>query len=102
MGRFLPDPGEGPNEDTREKGSFEIEIHTETDSGVAYRCRVAAKGDPGYAATSVMLSQSGLALAGDEDMLPETSGVLTPATGLGPHIIDRLNAVGFTISAARS
>jgi short subunit dehydrogenase-like uncharacterized protein len=102
VGRFLPDPGEGPEEVKREKGLFEIEIHTETDSGVAYRCRVAAKGDPGYAATSVMLSQAGLALAGDEALLPATSGVLTPATGLGPHMIDRLNAVGVTISAARS
>ncbi len=101
VGQFLPDPGEGPDEDKREKGSFEIEMHTKTDSGVEYRCRIAAQGDPGYAATSVMLSQSGLALAGDEEMLPAASGVLTPATGLGPHMIDRLNAAGLTISAAR-
>lgn len=100
--RFLPDPGEGPDKEKREKGSFEIQIHTRTDSGVGYRCRVSAQGDPGYAATSVMLSQSGLALAGDDALLPATEGVLTPATGLGPHMIDRLRAVGFTISASRS
>lgn len=102
VGRFLPDPGEGPDEEKREKGSFEIEIHTTSDSGGTYRCRFAAQGDPGYAATSVMLSQAGLALAEDDTPLPATSGVLTPATGLGPHMIDRLKAVGFTISAARS
>ncbi len=44
---------------------------------------VAAKGDPGYQATAVMLGEASLALALDGDRLPEAAGVLTPATGIG-------------------
>ena len=97
--RFLPDPGEGPDAETRENGSFEIDFHTTSGNGATYRGRVSAKGDPGYAATSVMLSQTGLALAGAKSALPKSSGVLTPATGLGPEMIDRLNQAGITITA---
>ena len=56
-----------------------------------------AKGDPGYAATAVMLGESALALA----FGPRHSegGVLTPATALGDVLVDRLRAAGFTITA---
>ena len=48
-------------------GGFDIEIRTRTTSGAAYRAVVSAQGDPGYAATSVMLGESALALALDGD-----------------------------------
>ena len=59
---------------------------------------VAAQGDPGYAATAVMLGQSALALALGGTSLPDASGVLTPATGIGQVLVDRLVARGFDIS----
>jgi len=59
---------------------------------------VAADGDPGYAATAVMLGQSALALAIDGDALPEAAGVLTPATGIGRALVDRLITRNFDIS----
>ncbi len=98
--RFLPDPGEGPSEKTRRNGRFRVEVTSRTASGRRLRAIVAAHGDPGYAATSVMLGQSALALALDGDRLPDRAGVLTPATGIGPTLADRLRTHGFTLTAA--
>ena len=61
--------------------------------------RVEAQGDPGYAATSVMLSQSALCLALDQDRLPGLAGVLTPASAMGAALITRLSAAGLTLTA---
>ena len=63
---------------------------------------MAAKGDPGYGATAVMLGESVLSLAMDGDKLPPRAGVLTPATGIGMPLIDRLRAQGFTFAAQRT
>ena len=99
--RVLPEPGEGPSEKTRANGFFRIEIATTTSAGARYVCRVEAKGDPGYAATSVMFAESALALALDGDRLPPRAGVLTPATAIGLPLADRLRAQGFTFDASR-
>lgn len=99
--KILPDPGEGPGEQTRQKGWFDIAIHTRTPAGVPYLARVAAKGDPGHAATAQMLSVAGLTLAGDAAELPDRAGVLTPATAMGKALLDALKVSGMTITAAR-
>ena len=70
LDRVLPDPGEGPSEEARRKGFFRIDVHTRTASGARWVCRVGAQGDPGYAATAVMLGESALALALDRERLP--------------------------------
>jgi short subunit dehydrogenase-like uncharacterized protein len=99
LDRVLPDPGEGPSEAAREKGSFRIEVHAHTESGARYVTRVAAQGDPGYKATAVMLGESALCLALDADALPRRAGVLTPATGMGDALVARLRAAGQTYEA---
>ena len=99
--RFLPKPGEGPSPAMQRDGFFRMELHTTTSHGARYTATVAAKGDPGYAATSVMLSESALALVLDRDRLPRRSGVLTPATALGEPLLHRLRAAGHTYSVAR-
>ena len=101
LDRVLPRPGEGPDEKARENGHFRVETTASTTSGARYRATVAAKGDPGYAATAVMLGQAALALALDGDRLPDAAGVLTPATGIGAALADRLRAEGFTLSVER-
>jgi short subunit dehydrogenase-like uncharacterized protein len=63
--------------------------------------KVAGRGDPGYAATAVMLGESALCLALDRDRLPDRSGVLTPATAMGTVLTDRLRAAGQTYEARR-
>ncbi len=81
LDRILPDPGEGPDEAARERGFFEIDIHTTTSTGERLRCEIRVQGDPGYKATAVMLGESALCLALDD--LPDAAGVLTPATAMG-------------------
>jgi len=99
--RVLPSPGDGPDEETRRGGHFRMEVLARTTSGATYRTVVAAQGDPGYAATSVMIGESALALAHDESRLPGEGGVLTPATALGSVLADRLVAAGFEITTER-
>jgi len=94
--KVLPDPGEGPDEQARSNGFFKIDVHTRTSEGARLVCRVEAQGDPGYAATAVMLGESALCLALDEERLPDIAGVLTPATAMGATLADRLRAAGQT------
>jgi short subunit dehydrogenase-like uncharacterized protein len=102
LDRVLPGPGEGPKEDVVRQGFFVIEIHARTQSGERWVCHVEAHGDPGYGATSVMLGESALALGLDGDKLPNRAGVLTPATGIGLALADRLRAAGHTFEPTRA
>jgi short subunit dehydrogenase-like uncharacterized protein len=99
LDRVLPAPGDGPSEKTQRRGLYEIAIHGTTSSGRRYVARVAQKGDPGYAATAVLLGESALCLALDADRLPEGGGVLTPATAMGDVLMERLRVSGVTIDA---
>jgi short subunit dehydrogenase-like uncharacterized protein len=101
LDRVLPSPGEGPSERQRERGFFRIEIHARASSGARYRCRVAADGDPGYKATSVMFAESAMCLALDGLQLPERAGVLTPATAMGGVLTERLRQAGQTFAVER-
>ncbi|WP_432520153.1 saccharopine dehydrogenase family protein [Kineococcus sp. SYSU DK006] len=101
LDRLLPGPGSGPSERTRRTGRFATVLRARALDGSGWRTVVSAAGDPGYAATSVMLGQSALALALDEDRLPAAAGVLTPATGIGPLLGARLRAAGFTVTTDR-
>lgn len=97
LDRVLPAPGEGPSQATMDGGRFRSDVHTVTSGGTRLHSVVAADGDPGYKATSVMFAESALALALDRDRLPDRAGVLTPATGIGMVLGDRLRAAGFTV-----
>jgi len=101
LDRLLPAPGEGPSEQARQAGRFRVDVHTRTSKGMRYVSRVAASGDPGYAATSVMLGEAALCLARDEERLPDRAGVLTPATAMGMRLVERLRAAGMTMSVGR-
>jgi short subunit dehydrogenase-like uncharacterized protein len=102
LGRFIPSAGEGPSEETREKGFFKIEIHTRTPSGDRYVCRIEAQGDPGYKATAVMFGEAALCLALDRDRLPDRAGVLTPATAMDGSLVERLRTAGQTFEVSRA
>jgi short subunit dehydrogenase-like uncharacterized protein len=78
-----------------------MQIQTRTSAGVRYVARLEARGDPGYAATSVMLGESALCLALDRDLLPARAGVLTPATAMGTALAGRLRAAGHTLAVQR-
>jgi short subunit dehydrogenase-like uncharacterized protein len=97
-GQLVPMLGEGPSEKTRRTGYFRIQIDGRTSDGARYLAKVEARGDPGSAATSVMLAESALCLALDGDRLPDRAGVLTPATALGAALAGRLRSAGQTLS----
>lgn len=96
LDRVLPAPGTGPSEEVRRKGWFRMDVEAATESGRRYKAVAAGQGDPGYAATAVMLGEAALALALDGDRLPDRAGSLTPATALGDVLVERLRAAGHT------
>jgi short subunit dehydrogenase-like uncharacterized protein len=99
LDRLLPKPGDGPDERARREGHFTVELFTTTTTGARYTARMKANGDPGYAATAVMIGEAGLALALDRADLPDSAGVLTPATGIGDALVRRLRVAGMDLSA---
>ena len=101
--RFLPSPGEGPDEQARSAARFTVLFlgvayggHAEEDVRIVARVR---GGDPGYGETSRMLAEAALTLAGDER--PDVSGVVTPAVGLGAPSQRRLEAAGMRFEVVR-
>jgi len=98
LSQLLPAPGQGPGEKTRRTGFFRMQVHARTSAGARYLATIGARGDPGYAATSVMLGETALCLALDRDHLPDRAGVLTPATAMGAALAGRLRSAGHTLT----
>lgn len=99
--RVAPKPGTGPSERTRERGHYTVETYTTTTTGSRYRATMSQKGDPGYKATSVLLGESGLALAFDRDRLSDLRGVLTPAAAMGDALLARFPAAQVSLETTR-
>jgi len=100
--RFVfPDPGEGPTRDQIENGYFTVRVlgrGTATDGPFVVEGVIGADLDPGYGATARMLGESGLCLVRDEVESPLPGGVLTPASGIGEPLADRLRDAGLTVT----
>ena len=92
-----PRPRRGPEREDAAQGLLRDRDPRPHDDGRRYTARVAQKGDPGYAATAVLLGESALCLALDGDALPAGGGVLTPATAMGDVLADRLRGAGVTL-----
>ncbi|MEM9999019.1 MAG: saccharopine dehydrogenase NADP-binding domain-containing protein [Bacteroidota bacterium] len=90
--KSLNPQGAGPSEDDRAAGFFRLTFHaTSGDQTVTAKIE---GGDPGYTETAKMLAEAALALAFDRDTLPETAGLLTPASALGLPYLQRLQQQG--------
>ncbi|MGB7509498.1 MAG: enoyl-ACP reductase, partial [Mycobacterium sp.] len=98
--RVLPKAGSGPSEQAREQGHYTVETYTTTTTGARYMARMSQRGDPGYKATSVLLGESGLALAMDRDQLSDLHGVLTPAAAMGDALLARFPAAGVSLDVS--
>ena len=86
-----PKSGEGPPPWLRRAGKFRALVHATTgDRTELALVDVRGAGDPGYLATSKMLSEVGLCLLLEHESLPPRGGVLTPATALGAALRRRL------------
>ncbi len=70
--------------------------------GTHVESEVSGPGDPGNRVTIRFLAETALALATDESKLPKRSGFLTPATGLGDVLVDRMRARGMRLEATAS
>jgi short subunit dehydrogenase-like uncharacterized protein len=90
--RLAPDPGEGPDEETRARGWFRVVLLGRS-PGASTRVEVRG-GDPGYDETSRMLAEAARCLVEDRDDLPDRAGVLTTATAFGSLLRRRLQARG--------
>jgi short subunit dehydrogenase-like uncharacterized protein len=99
--RIAPKPGTGPSDEAREHGHYRTETYTRTSSGARYVATMAQRGDPGYQATSVLLGESGLALALDRDRLSDRFGVLTPAAAMGDALLARFPAAQVALDIIR-
>lgn len=96
---FLPDAGEGPSKDQREKGYFYFHMHGKGhhlqtgDEQTVCGTINAPHGDGGYKQTSRMVCEAGICLALSKDDPSDSNalyGVLTPSTALGKPFLRRL------------
>ncbi|NNG98996.1 hypothetical protein HLA97_17305 [Gordonia araii NBRC 100433] len=97
---FAPKRGSGPSARARAKGHFTFETYTRTTKGARYRATFAMRGDPGYAATAVILSRAAYALALDRDE-GAAGGVLTPAVAMADPLTRRLRDAGVDLRVER-
>ena len=88
----LPDPGEGPSREERERGFFVCRLVGKTADGKELRGRVEGQNDPGYGETAKMLSEAALCLA--RDGITAKGGIRTPASTMGTTLIERLRDAG--------
>ena len=89
-----------PNGDGAPRGHYRVETYATTTTGARYMASMAQQGDPGYAATAVLLGESALGLARDREQLSDRRGVLTPASAMGDVLLKRLAAIGVTVHTA--
>ena len=98
--KVLPKPGEGPSEKTMATGWFTSELLAQAADGRSVRGFIRHQGDPSNRATLKFVCEAALCIALDAQRLPGGSargGVLTPATGLGDVLAERLRAADVTI-----
>ena len=101
--RFGPAPGEGPSEQQMAEGSLTGRFLAEAEDGRKFLGTIKADGDPGNRVTTMLLSESAMALALQRDELPggpQRGGILTPATALGSVLIERLKKVGVELDVS--
>ena len=97
---IIPQVGSGPTEQTMNEGWFRCELLGWGSQGQRVRGLIADAGDPGNRATVKFVCESALGLAVDVDRLPggvQRGGILTPATGLGDVLVERLKQAGMRL-----
>lgn len=103
--RWGPKSGEGPSLTAQQNGWFSLTTTAKSLDGThEAQVKLRGKGDPGYLATSKMITECALAIVRDRNRLPplaKQGGPLTPATALGNVLVERLEktkAFSFTYS----
>lgn len=86
----LPKPGEGPSEEVRSQGHWEIVLIARSESDELLRLVVRGTGDPGTESTSRMLVEASLCLVEDASLLQVGGGSWTPASAMADPLFTRL------------
>jgi short subunit dehydrogenase-like uncharacterized protein len=86
-GENVPQPGEGPSQESREQGNYDVLFFADIDEE-SIEARVTGDMDPGYGSTSKMITESAMCLIHDCNDLP--GGIYTPAPAMGNKLIKRL------------
>jgi short subunit dehydrogenase-like uncharacterized protein len=103
MTRLAPKAGEGPSQKTMDNGFFRCDLVGIAADGRRVYGVISEKGDPGNRATVKFLCEAALSLALNAEQLPggpKRGGVLTPATGLGDVLVDRLRRAGMRLETS--
>jgi len=98
---LLPQPGSGPSEQVMNEGWFACELIGTAPDERKVRGLIRDQGDPGNRATVKFLCEAALSLVLQTDALPGgqvRGGILTPATGLGDVLVERLRQAGMTLT----
>ena len=99
--KISPKPGTGPSEKTLDSGFFRLILIGTAENGIKVRATLKDSGDPGNRVTVKIICEAALSLALQRDSLPggnERGGILTPATGLGLVLAERLKRAGMEIT----
>ncbi len=85
---YMPKPGEGPGIEKRKNGFYNLRFYITIDEKRKAFAKVIGDSDPGYGSTSKMLAESAICLAFDN--LSKNYGVITPSSGMGDKLLNRL------------
>jgi short subunit dehydrogenase-like uncharacterized protein len=86
----LPKPGEGPGTETQKQGFYDLRFVGKTAAGQVLKTQVEGDRDPGYGSTAKLIAQASLCLAKDLKNSSQPGGFWTPASLMGPYLLERL------------
>ena len=95
---IFPKPGEGPSNHKMKTGFFKMKIIGFVNEIQKNSVTVTGDSDPGYSATAKMLTESAICILLNENKIPKKYGVLTPASGIGLILIERLKEKGISFT----
>ena len=95
---IFPKPGEGPSKHKMKNGFFKMKIIGFINKIRKNSVTVTGDSDPGYSATAKMLTESAICILLNENRIPKKYGVLTPASGIGLILIERLKEKGISFT----
>jgi short subunit dehydrogenase-like uncharacterized protein len=92
FGAGMPKPGEGPSEEERRTGFYDLVFIAEAADGRTVRAAVKGDMDPGYGSTAKILAEAAVCLARDVPKSTVGGGCWTPASAMGAALVERLGA----------
>ena len=93
---IFPKPGEGPSKSKMQNGFFKLKLIGSINKIQKNSVTVLGDSDPGYSATAKMLTESAICTLLNQNKIPKQYGVLTPASGIGLALIERLKGKGIS------